>query len=30
MEGAVLSGKLAAQEIANYQPAVAKPLVTTT
>jgi 15-cis-phytoene desaturase len=28
MEGAVLSGKLAAQEIANYQPAVAKPLVT--
>jgi 15-cis-phytoene desaturase len=30
MEGAVLSGKLAAQEIANYQPAVAKPLVTAT
>jgi 15-cis-phytoene desaturase len=28
MEGAVLSGKLAAQEIANYQPAVVKPLVT--
>ena len=30
MEGAVLSGKLAAQEIANYQPAVVKPLVTAT
>jgi 15-cis-phytoene desaturase len=28
MEGAVLSGKLAAQEIANYQPVVAKSLVT--
>jgi 15-cis-phytoene desaturase len=28
MEGAVLSGKLAAQEIANYQPAVVKPLAT--
>lgn len=28
MEGAVLSGKLAAREIANYQPAVAKPLAT--
>jgi 15-cis-phytoene desaturase len=28
MEGAVLSGKLAAQEIANYQPTVAKPLAT--
>jgi 15-cis-phytoene desaturase len=27
MEGAVLSGKLAAQEIANYQPAVEKSLV---
>ncbi len=30
MEGAVLSGKLAAQEIANYQPAVVKPLVAAT
>jgi 15-cis-phytoene desaturase len=30
MEGAVLSGKLAAQEIANYQPAVVKPLVSAT
>jgi 15-cis-phytoene desaturase len=30
MEGAVLSGKLAAQEIANYQPVVVKPLVTAT
>ncbi len=28
MEGAVLSGKLAAQEIANYQPVVVKPLAT--
>ena len=28
MEGAVLSGKLAAQEIANYQPTVAKTLAT--
>lgn len=28
MEGAVLSGKLTAQEIANYQPAVEKPLAT--
>ncbi len=28
MEGAVLSGKLAAQEIANYQPTAAKPLAT--
>jgi 15-cis-phytoene desaturase len=28
MEGAVLSGKLAAREIANYQPVVAKPLAT--
>jgi 15-cis-phytoene desaturase len=28
MEGAVLSGKLAAREIANYQPTVAKPLAT--
>jgi 15-cis-phytoene desaturase len=28
MEGAVLSGKLAAKEIANYQPTVVKPLAT--
>ncbi len=28
MEGAVLSGKLTAQEIANYQPTVEKPLAT--